>query len=181
MIMRGDVRRLRPLRALALPLLALALTASASAGQCSRRFDQLTTGLPDACVFVGTYNVDCGGEAVALFAGDGSALVVSLSPSATAPPLFIAAQALSATEGKVVLWRPDLQLEAAPPVGSVRLEDDGRRLVLRLQPGLMTAGGCPLREFVGRFAGMAAAADEPPARPVTQPIAAVDAAALPPR
>ena len=153
-------------------MLALALAAPASAAQCGRRFDQLTTGLPDACVFVGSYDANCGREAVALFAGDGSALVVSLSPSPTSPPLFIAAQTLSPTEAKLVLWRPDLKLDQAPSVGSLRLEDNGSRLVLQLQPGLMSAGNCPLQEFVGRFAGMAAAAGEPPARAGAQPIAA---------
>jgi hypothetical protein len=176
MVIRGKVRAICPLALLTLTIVALAT--AAGAGECSRRFDQLTTGLPDACVFVGSYNAKCGDEAVALFAGDGNALVVSLSPSATSPPLFIAAQTLSATEGKVVLWRPDLEFDQASPVGSVHLEDNGRRLVLRLQPGLMSAGGCPLQEFVGQFAGMAAAGDEPPGGPRAHPIAVGSAGTL---
>jgi hypothetical protein len=148
----------------------LAMAASAArADECPRRFDQLTTGLPDACVFVGRY-AGCGDEAVALFAGDGTALVVSLSSPATAAPLFIPAQALSATEGKVVLWTPDLELKRAAAVGSVRLEDGGRRLVLRLKNALPTAGGCTVQEFVGQYAGMATAG-APVAGP--QPVAAV--------
>ena len=140
------------------------------ADECPRRFDQLTTGLPDACVFVGRYS-SCGDEAVALFAGDGTALVVSLSSPATAAPLFIPAQALSATEGKVVLWKPDLELKQAPAVGSVSLEDNGRRLVVRLKSALPTASGCAVQEFIGQFAGMATA--DGPAGAQPQPIAAV--------
>ena len=151
-------------RALAL-LSLLPWSAPVVAGECARRFDQQTTGLPDACVFVGRYNTDCGDEAVALFAGDGTALVVSLSASGTSAPLFLPAQALSATEGKVVVWRSDLQFDTAPAVGSVHLEDNGGRLVVKLKPGMVSAGGCPLNEFVGRFAGMAAAGQGAPAAP----------------
>jgi hypothetical protein len=155
--------------------LMVALTAdAAAAAECERRFDQSTDGMPDTCVFVGRYNPTCGSEAVAFFAGDGTAVVLSLAPSATAPPLFIAAQALSATEGKLVLWRSDLDIKQAPSVGSVHLESNGQRLVVRLDPGLANVGGCPIREFVGRFAGMAVANDaSPPRRP--GPIAAIAA------
>jgi hypothetical protein len=158
--------------AMAVMGLAVLCASRSSAEECARRFDQLTTGLPDACMFVGRYNPTCGSEAVALFAGDGTALVVSLSPCATAPPLFIAARALSATSGKLVLWRGDLQLDDAPSVGSVHLEDNGRRLVIRLNSGMVSAGGCPVQEFVGRFAGMATAGAG--ASPRAQPIAALD-------
>jgi hypothetical protein len=72
-----------------------------------------------------------------------TAVVLSLAPSATAPPLFIAAQTLSATEGKLVLWRSDLDFKRAPSVGSVHLENNGQRLVVRLDPGLANAGGLP--------------------------------------
>ena len=130
--------------------------------------------MPDTCVFVGRYNPTCGSEAVAFFVGDGTAVVLSLAPSATTPPLFIAAQALSATEGKLVLWRSDLDFKQAPSVGSVHLENNGQRLVVRLDPGLANAGGCPIQEFVGRFAGMAVANDASgPRRP--GPIAAIAA------
>ena len=159
----------------ALIALVLALTArAAAAAECERRFDQFTNGMPDTCVFVGRYNPTCGSEAVAFFVGDGTAVVLSLAPSATAPPLFIAAQALSATEGKLVLWRSDLDFKQAPSVGSVHLENNGQRLVVRLDPGLANAGGCPIQEFVGRFAGMAVANDaSAPRRP--GPIAAISA------
>lgn len=158
--------------AIGVALLALlAAPARAHPEGCPSRFDQFTTGLPEACVFVGRASSDCADDTVALFAGDGSALVVSLSSPANAAPFFIPAQTLSATEGKLVLWKPDLELARAPSVGSVRLEQDGRRLVVRLDRPLTSNRGCTVREFVGTFAGMVQAGDAPSAAP--QSIAAV--------
>lgn len=157
---------------------ALLMTAISAAGalpargdECPRRFDEATTGLPSACVFVGRYNPHCGEEAVAVFAGDGTALVVSLSASSTSAPLFIAADVLSATEGKLVFWHPDLQLRDEQSAGSVRLEDGGQQLRLRVAGGELSAAGCPFEEFVGRFAGMAAAAPPVQAAVQVRPIA----------
>lgn len=153
-------------------VLALMPCAASRADECARRFDQLTTGLPDACVFIGRVAGACGDEAVALFAGDGDALVVSLATPAAAVPFFLPAQALSATEGKLVLWRPDLDLARAASVGVVRLEGGGRRLVVRFTRPVPTPSGCPLSEFTGEFAGMTTSADPPAApRPIAAPAA----------
>ena len=114
---------------------------------------------------------------MALFAGDGSALVVSLSPSPTSPPLFIAARTLSPTEGKLVFWRPDLELDHAPRSAACASRTTAVAWCSGSSRALMSAGDCPLQEFVGRFAGMAAA-DGPPAAPRAQPIAAVGVPSL---
>ncbi|MEO8603516.1 MAG: hypothetical protein ABI629_13145 [bacterium] len=132
-----------------LPLAASALE------QCPLRFDELTTGLPSACLFVGEFDSDCGGPAMAVFAGDGDAMVVSLVAPSTGQPVFIPAHVISATDGKLVRWQPDLQLAAAPSVGTVRLEGGGEQLRLRLSAGGVVAGTCTVREFVGRYVGMA--------------------------
>jgi hypothetical protein len=93
--------------------------------------------------------------------------------------LFIPAQVLSATEGKVVLWHSDLELDHAPSAGTVRLEGDGQYLRLRLAGGELTAGGCRFEEFIGRFAGMATA-DAATASVHPRPIATRDQALLAP-
>ncbi len=137
--------------------LAVSAVIAEAQSECPRRFDQQTTGMPSACVFVGRYNPTCGGEAFALFAGDGRALVVSLSASAAAAPLFMPAHVLSATEGKLVMWRSDIELDQAPNAGSVRLEDGGQHRRVRVASGKLLAAGCPFAAFVGRFVGMAVA------------------------
>jgi hypothetical protein len=128
--------------------------------QCPRRFDEQTTGLPSACMFVGRFAAGCGGDAVALFAGDGSAMVVSLSTPSAKGPLFLPAHVTSATEGKLVSWRGDLELATADAVGSVRLADDGQRLIVRIDGATVSADGCQMQEFVGHFAGMVQAGPE---------------------
>jgi hypothetical protein len=137
--------------------LLLGAAPALAGGACPRRFDAHTTGLPTACVFVGRYNAQCGGEAMALFAGDGTALVVSLAAPEAASPLFLPAQVVSATEGKLVLWHEQLDLARAQSAGKVRLENDGTRLRIAVSGGELYAGDCRFEEFVGRFAGMAEA------------------------
>ena len=139
-------------------MLALAVVTTvgvAQAEHCPRRFDQQTTGLPTACVFVGTFNAHCGGNAMVLFAGDGTALVLSIAAPLAAAPLFLPAQVLSATEGKLVSWHRNLQLAAARSAGTVRLEDGGARLRIQVAGGDLIAGDCRFEEYVGRFVGMA--------------------------
>lgn len=137
--------------------LVLAGAAASRADVCPRRFDELTIGLPEACVFVGAYNPRCGGAAVALFAGDGNALVVSLAFPPATPATFFAGRVLSATEGTLLAWRGDRPLALAPRLGQVRLEDHGARLTVRFDADAGRIGRCPLREYVGHFVGMAAA------------------------
>jgi hypothetical protein len=128
---------------------------------CPLRFDQMTTGLPQACLFVGRYNQECGQDAVAMFAGDGTALVVGVSVGPAMPTLFLPAKVLSGTEGKLVAWRQDLELRTASGAGQVALENGGRQL--RILPGsVLQTSGCAFAEFVGQFAGMVSAV--PPSR-----------------
>lgn len=161
--MSAATRRARPasVRSLRASLVGLLLVATPVLAEdlCPRRFDTHTTGLPSACVFVGRYNPHCGGEAMALFAGDGTALVVSLAAPEAGSPLFLPAQVVSATEGKLVLWHGQLDLEKAASAGKVRLEGDGARLRIAISGGDLYAGECRFEEFVGRFAGMAEAGD----------------------
>ena len=134
--------------------LAQASAGSASPAGCERRFDQSTTGLPTACLFIGHYNAACGKEAVAIFAGDGTALVVGLAISPKTPTLFVPARVESATEGKLVRWRDDLELRSAPSVGKVTLDGDGRQLRVKLADPALQVGECHFDEFVGDFVGM---------------------------
>ncbi len=124
---------------------------------CERRFDQSTTGLPTACLFIGHYNAACGKEAVAIFAGDGTALVVGLAISPKTPTLFVPAHVLSPTEGKLVRWRDDLELRTAPSVGKVTLDGGGRQLRVKIADPALQVGDCRFDEFVGDFAGMVSA------------------------
>jgi hypothetical protein len=146
----------RTLRASVVGLLLIGSAALAD-DVCPRRFDAHTTGLPTACVFVGRYNAHCGGEAIALFAGDGTALVVSLATPDAGSPLFLPAQVVSATEGKLVLWHEQLELAKAKSAGKVQLEENGSRLRIAISGGALYAGECRFEEFVGHFAGMTAA------------------------
>jgi len=133
----------------------------AGAEGCPLRFDQLTTGLSQACMFVGRYNDTCGQKAVAIFAGDGVAMVVALAVGPDHPKLYLPAEVLSSTEGKLVRWRPDLELKTAASAGSVVLAPDGRSLRVavpaQVQQATAQAGGCAFAEYVGEFVGMASA------------------------
>jgi hypothetical protein len=120
---------------------------------CPLRFDQMTTGLPKACLFVGRYNQECGHEAMAMFAGDGTALVVGVSVGPATPTLFLPAQVLSPTEGKLVAWKQDLELRTASGAGQVVLENGGRQLRI-LPQGVLETSGCSFAEYVGQFVGM---------------------------
>jgi hypothetical protein len=133
----------------------------AAGSGCPLRFDQLTTGLPQACLFVGRYNQDCGQEAVAMFAGDGTALVVGISVSSASPTLFLPAHVLSATEGNLVRWRQDLELRTAATAGHVALEHDGQQLSITMPVSFAQASGCPFAQYVGQFVGMVSAGDPP--------------------
>jgi len=137
--------------------MGVAHAAEKPAEGCPRRFDQMTTGLPTACLFVGRFNANCGGDAVALFAGDGTALVVSLSLGPPAPPLFIPAHVVSPTEGMLVRWRNDLDLGRDLTNGSVSLAADGASLRIKLADAALAAGNCRFDAFVGRFVGMVSA------------------------
>lgn len=129
--------------------------ASACAGQrCPLRFDAVTAGLPTACLFLGRYDPECGGQTVAVFAGDGKAIVVGLSMGEAQPVVYLPGRVESATEGTVVRWRPDLELREAEGAGVLTLEGEGGLLRLRLSGGALRVGSCTLREFVGDFAAM---------------------------
>jgi len=141
------------------PAHAQASAAAPSTATCERRFDQSTTGLPTACVFIGHYNTACGKEAVAIFAGDGTALVVGLAISPKTPTLFVPAHVLSPTQGKLVRWRDDLELRTAPSAGSVTLDGDGRQLRVKLADPAVQVGDCHFDEFVGDYVGMAPAGE----------------------
>jgi len=113
-------------------------------------------------MFVGRYNETCGEEAVAIFAGDGVALVIALATSPAQTKLFLPAQVVSATEGRLVRWHQDLNFKTAASAGRVKLDDEGQSLRVSVPVSLRNAsapadGGCPFVEFVGRFVGMASA------------------------
>lgn len=147
------------------------LPALASAGlplgrpACPLRFDEETTGLPRTCVFVGHFSGAESGEVLAAFAGDGETLVIAMARGDATPLLYLPAEAVSPTAGTLLRWEAGVQPAASADshavsdevVGAVTLEDGGRRLRVRATG----ADGGPPAEFVGYFAAMVDAADEP--------------------
>jgi hypothetical protein len=119
----------------------------------------------------GAGGTECGDHAVAMFAGDGTAIVVLLSLSPAAPPLFLPAQVSSATAGKLVGWRRDLELRTAAGAGTVILDEAGRVLRVALSGVSLRVGRCLFEEYVGHFVGMIAAGQalEPPSPVATRP------------
>lgn len=123
----------------------------AAAKTCPLRFDQPTSGLPRTCLFVGRFN-NGGGDLMAAFAGDGSAVVVAIARGDAKPLLFLPAAVDGPTSG--TLQRPQAGADptAAIATGTVTLEDGGRRL--RLRASLPEGQAGPPAEFVGYFADM---------------------------
>jgi hypothetical protein len=116
-------------------LLVIAGQATADAGQakakaCPLRFNQPTTGLERTCLFVARFNHGGGGELMAAFAGDGSAVVVAIARG-DAALLFLPAVVDTATTGTLQRWEEGFEPAAASVAGTVTLEDGGRRLRLR--------------------------------------------------
>lgn len=120
---------------------------------CPLRFDRHTTGLPRTCLFVGRYNPGCGGNAFAVFAGDGAILVVGIATTPGKPIIYLPAAVESAQRGIVVRWA-DTTAPDPEALGEVSLEDGGRTLRLRGAPGLFRVDDCPFAEYVGRFVEM---------------------------
>lgn len=116
---------------------------------CPLRFDTQTTGLPIACLFVGTVS-SCDEPIVAVFGGDGEMLVVGLA-AGDREPRYIAGSVLSETEATLLDWHSDEALES---VGSARLENDGRQLRIRLDSAIQLDMHCPADEQVIEFAAM---------------------------
>jgi hypothetical protein len=142
-------------------LLVTAGQATAASGQskattCPLRFNQPTTGLERTCLFVGRFN-NGGGELMAAFAGDGSAVVVAIARGDAKPLLFLPAVVDTPTTGTLQRWQEDIEPAAASVAGTVTLEDGGRRL--RLRAALPAGQAGPPAEYVGHFAAMVEAGD----------------------
>lgn len=146
-----------PLRSISMLafIIAVAIASGAQGGEgCPLRFDAATVGLPSTCLFMGRYNPDCGGEAVAVFAGDGESVVVGLTVGVGKPVIYLPGRVESGTHGTVVRWSPNLRLRDAEGAGRLTLEGDGSTLRVHLDGSPLQVGACPLREFVGRFVTM---------------------------
>ena len=139
-----------------------AASSAAAAARCPLRFDANTIGLPQTCVFVGRYNSSCGSQAVAVFAGDGRAMVVGMMLSQASPVVYLPAHAISGTSGVIVRWRPDLHLDTAAHEGNVTLEHDGETLRVRMPAPAIDVDGCAFSEFVGHFVKMIGASPAAP-------------------
>ena len=142
--------------AVAAGVLVLATQASADVGSqnnkaCPLRFNQPTTGLERTCLFVGRFNNGTG-DLMAVFAGDGSAVVVAIARGDAKPLLFLPAVVDNATTGTLQHWQEGVEPAVAGVVGTVTLEDGGRRLRLRAAVPAGQAG--PPAEYVGYFATM---------------------------
>ena len=136
---------------------ATADTSQAKAKACPLRFNQPTTGLERTCLFVGRFNNGGGGELMAAFAGDGSAVVVAIARGDAKPLLFLPAVVDTPTTGTLQRWEEGFEPVAASVAGTVTLEDGGRRLRLRAAVPAGQAG--PPAEYVGHFAAMVEASD----------------------
>jgi len=137
-------------------LLLIAGQATADVGHappktCPLRFDQPTTGLQRTCLFVGHFN-NRGGDLMAAFAGDGSAVVVAIARGDAKPLLFLPAAVDGPTSGTLQRWEAGVEPASAVATGTVTLEDGGRRL--RLRAALPEGQAGPPAEFVGYFADM---------------------------
>jgi hypothetical protein len=138
------------------------VTTTAAGSACPLRFDGDTVGLPSTCIFVGRYNGSCGGSALAVFAGDGQAMVVGVLVGESGPVLYLPGQVLSQTDAKIVRWRPDLELSTSAREGSASLEDGGRTLRVRIPAAPIQVNGCPFTDFVGHFTEMTRSASPVP-------------------
>jgi hypothetical protein len=123
----------------------------ASFKTCPLRFDQPTNGLPRTCLFVGRFNTQ-GDDLIAAFAGNGSAVVVAIARGDAKPLLFLPAAVDGPTTGTLQRWEAGVEPVAAGTVGTLTLEDGGRRLRVRAAMPEGQAG--PPAEFVGYFAEM---------------------------
>jgi hypothetical protein len=90
---------------------------------CPLRFDGESVGWSSTCLFVGRYNDSCGGNAVAVFASDGHAMVVGVAVSETSPVVYLPGEVRSSTHGKIVRWHPDLEIAKAAEEGTAVLEE----------------------------------------------------------
>ncbi|MGH7787956.1 MAG: hypothetical protein ACRERC_13880 [Candidatus Binatia bacterium] len=168
---RIGVAVLAGLAATASPLLADgSVPVAAKGGGCSLRFDGHTEGLPSTCLFVGQYNASCGKPAAAVFAGDGSMVVIGLAFSQESPVVYIPGSVTAEGEAALLRWRRDAdQPAASSPIGAASLEDGGRTLRVQLGESPVVVDGCPFTEYVGHFVDMvepgAASASAAPAMP----------------
>lgn len=143
----------------AVSLGAAAPVAGQGARGCPLRFDRHTIGLQRTCLFVGRYSPTCGGNALGVFAGDGSILVVGIAITPERPIVYLPAMVDSATRAVLVRWS-DTESARPAALGHVTLEDDGELLRVRGPRGLFNGGDCPFEEYVGRFVEMVDAGPE---------------------
>lgn len=140
----------------------------APSAACPLRFDGHTIGLPKTCMFVGRYSESCGGQAIAIFAGNGDTVAVGLAFGAESSTTYFAGEVQSGTEADLVVWQRSLQLMSASTIaGSVNLEDGGELLRVQVASAPFRVNGCQFSEFVGHFVEMvdAPGADEEPEVP----------------
>lgn len=129
---------------------------------CPLRFDELTTDSGIACLFVGLLGAHCPQRAIAMFAGDGTAMVVLLALSPGGPSLYLPAHAQSAAEARIVGWRNDLDFATAPSAGRVTLDEGGRRLRVVLDHASVPLGACSLENYSGKFVTLVSKRGENP-------------------
>ncbi len=146
---------LRTLCAVVLLVAGTATTLQAQVRACPLRFDRHTVGLQRTCLFLGRYNPTCGENAIAVFAGDGTILVLGIAITPERPIVYLPAAVESPRRGVVVSWL-DTEVAASErtALGTVTLEDGGRTLRVRGRSGLFRVDDCPFEEYVGRFVEM---------------------------
>ncbi|MFN8641105.1 MAG: hypothetical protein U0802_05375 [Candidatus Binatia bacterium] len=133
---------------------ALAGVGASAPEACPLRFDQPTTGLQQTCLFVGHFR-GSDRELMAVFAGDGSAVVVAIASGDAKPLLYLPASVDSATAGTLIRSAAGVERASDVPTGVLTLEDGGRRLRL-LATRSDAQSGSPA-EFVGLFTAMVSA------------------------
>jgi hypothetical protein len=124
---------------------------SPAGGRCPLVFTQdLSGGTLGACSFEGPFNTSaCPSFTTEIaWAGTGALLVFALD---TNPVAAFGAEVVSATRADLVAWSAD-QFETIEDLsGTVRLEDDGMRLVIEPTAPPFTIDDCEFRRYVGAF------------------------------
>lgn len=124
--------------------------------QCPYTFADDTIHTPSLCLFTGRFNVsDCPGRQLdALFAGDGSVLVVGFMLAGGADLIVgFGADVTGPLRAELADWSDDLFDTDHPARGAIMLSADHGTLTVAPTTAPFTIGGCAFERFVGQYGG----------------------------